>query len=111
VITFHGSRGTGHGMTGLTHFNALGDEQGFIAAYPDGLVEPRSWNSLFGRVPGGTVVLGDEIDDAAFIRRLIAALIASYHVDPQRVFVCGFSSGGYMSYRLAVELSDQIAAA
>ena len=111
VIALHGSRGSGKGMAAYTGLSALADEHGFIAAYPDGIVEPHSWNSLFGRVPGGTGVLGDDIDDVAFIRALIDSLHASRHTDPGRVFVCGFSSGAYMSYRAAVKLPDKIAAA
>ena len=111
VIAFHGSRGNGKGMAGLTGFNALADKHGFIAAYPDAIVEPRTWNALFGRIPGGVGVQADDVDDVAFIRSLIALLHKSYHTDPNRVFVCGHSAGAYMAYRLAVELPDQIAAA
>ena len=111
VIAFHGSRGNGKGMAKMTGFDALADKHGFIAAYPDGLVEPRAWNALFGRIPGGVGVQGDDVDDVAFVRSLIALLHKSYHTDPNRVFVCGHSAGAYMAYRLAVELSDQIAAA
>ncbi|MDH7569140.1 MAG: PHB depolymerase family esterase [Armatimonadota bacterium] len=111
VIAFHGSRSNGRGMAAYTGFSKVADEEGFIAVYPDGLVEPRTWNALFGHVPGGSGVLGDEVDDVGFVRALIGHLRARYHADPQRVFVCGFSAGGYMAYRLAVELADQIAAA
>ena len=103
-------RGTGKGMADTTRFNVLADRYGFIAAYPDGMVEPRSWNSLFGTVPGGEGVTADDVEDVAFTRTLIDALHASYFTDRDRVFVCGLSSGAHMSYRLAVELSDRIAA-
>ena len=110
VIALHGSRGTGQGMAKMTGFSDLADQHGFIAVYPNGTVEPRSWNSLFGTVPGGKGVLGDDINDVAFIRTLIDKLRDSYRADAKRIFVCGHSSGAYMSYRLAVELSDRIAA-
>src|SRR5262249_32676611 len=35
---------------------------------------------------------------------------AKLRVDPQRVFVTGFSNGGAMAHRLACELSDRVAA-
>src|ERR1700691_295379 len=50
VIAFHGSRGDGRGMAAYTHLSDLADKENFIAVYPDGLVEPRSWNALFGKI-------------------------------------------------------------
>jgi polyhydroxybutyrate depolymerase len=50
------------------------------------------------------------VDDVAFIRALIDKLESDYPVDPKRVFVTGISNGAMMSYRLACELSDKIAA-
>ncbi|MCX7048509.1 MAG: alpha/beta hydrolase-fold protein [Candidatus Sumerlaeota bacterium] len=110
VIAFHGSRGSGKGMAGTTGFSALADKKNFIAAYPDGVVEPGTWNALFGVAPGGQGVTADDVDDVAFTRALIDTLCKTKRADPDRVYVCGFSAGAYMSYRLAVELSDRIAA-
>jgi polyhydroxybutyrate depolymerase len=45
------------------------------------------------------------------MRALIDKLEDDYAVDPKRVFVTGISNGGMMSYRLACELSEKIAAA
>ena len=111
VIAFHGARGNGKGMAKMTGFDALADKHGFIAAYPDAIVEPGTWNALFGSVPGGVGVTADDVDDVAFVRALIGLMQHTYHADPNRVFVCGHSAGAYMAYRLAVELSDRIAAA
>ena len=36
-------------------------------------------------------------------------LVEKYKVDKDRIFATGWSNGGYMSYRLACELSDRIA--
>ena len=41
---------------------------------------------------------------------MIASLETDYCVDEKRVFSAGFSNGGFLSYRLACELSDKIAA-
>jgi polyhydroxybutyrate depolymerase len=50
-------------------------------------------------------------DDVAFFRAMLDLLDAEYAVDADRVYVTGFSNGGQMSSRLAVEASDRIAAA
>jgi polyhydroxybutyrate depolymerase len=50
------------------------------------------------------------VDDVGFIRALIHKLQGDYRIDAKRVDVTGISNGGMMSYRLACELSDEIAA-
>ncbi len=111
VIVMHGARGSGQGMAAYTGFNAVADQNGFIAAYPDGIAGDHTWNALFGTIPGGEGVLADDVDDVAFLRALITYLHGNYHTDPARVFACGHSAGAYMAYRAAVELPDLIAAA
>ena len=113
VIVMHGSGGTGASMAGTTGFDALADKEGFIAAYPDGIVgKNRGWNALFGKpIPGGQGAQVDDVDDVGFIRTLIELLHTKHHTDPARVFVCGHSAGAYMAYRVANDLADRVAAA
>ncbi|MBI5712565.1 MAG: prolyl oligopeptidase family serine peptidase, partial [Chloroflexi bacterium] len=54
--------------------------------------------------------LDEKIDDTKFISALIDQMIATYTIDPKRVYVTGISNGGMMSYKLACELADKIAA-
>ncbi len=49
-------------------------------------------------------------DDAGFLRQLILNLMAQYNVNPNQVFVAGFSSGAQMAHRVGVEISDLVAA-
>lgn len=50
------------------------------------------------------------VDDVGFVRQLLDELARIVNVDPQRVYATGYSNGAMMSYRLASELSDRIAA-
>ena len=45
-----------------------------------------------------------------YISQEINQLIASENIDPKRVYVMGFSLGGYATYRTACQLSNQVAA-
>lgn len=110
VITLHGARGSGSGAVGMSGFDAMADRYGFVAAYADGIAADRSWNGLFGKIPGGQGILADDVDDIAFLRALIGLLHTTCNTDPARVFVCGHSAGAYMAYRTGVELSDLVAA-
>ena len=48
--------------------------------------------------------------DVRFISELIDTLMASYNIDPSRVYADGLSNGGGMAFALSCTLSDRIAA-
>ena len=50
------------------------------------------------------------IDDVGFFTILIENLSQEFTIDPHRIFVTGISNGAMMSYRLAIEISEKIAA-
>jgi polyhydroxybutyrate depolymerase len=104
LIALHGRLDTGEGEERLAHFDKVSDEYGFLAAYPNGL--RRSWADGRGDTPSDE----DDIDDVRFIAVLIDKLAVDYQVDPKRIYAAGMSNGGFMSGRLACELSSKIAA-
>lgn len=103
VIVLHGRGGTGRQMADYTGFDALADQEGFIALYPDGVDE--EWDYVKG-VPG----YPDAQDDTAFLIGLVDYLAEDYPVDLSRVYVAGFSNGGFMAERIACENSMRFAA-
>ena len=50
------------------------------------------------------------LDDSGFLRNLIVTLTAEFRVNPNMVYVAGFSSGAQMAERVGVEISDLVAA-
>jgi polyhydroxybutyrate depolymerase len=76
--------------------------EGIAVAYPDGI--GGSWNA--GGCCGDAEA--DDLDDVGFILALVDELVAQYALDPDRVFLTGFSNGGLLAYRLACE-SDRFA--
>lgn len=100
LIAMHGLTQTGNSMMNFSGFNTYAEEYGFIVVYPNGVL--NSWNVGF---PGGSTA-----DDVGFISALIDTVHSDYSVDLNRVYATGFSNGGFMSYRLACELGDRIAA-
>ena len=87
VLNLHGSGMTGADQAGLTGYNAIADQYGFVVAYPDGI--DLSWAD--GR--GASVPDRQGIDDVGFLTALIARLSAEYAIPPGRVFVTGMSAG------------------
>ncbi len=106
LLNIHGLAGDPVGEATITHMIAKSDAEGFIAVHPKGTGSPLSWNGGYCCSPAAA----SGIDDTAFISALIDKLESDLCVDPDRVFAAGMSNGGYMSYRLACELSDRIAA-
>ena len=86
----------------------LADQEKFIVVYPEGL------NGAYGKPTWhdcrGNASVYSDADDVHFISALIDRISASHPVDPARVYASGTSNGGLMALRLAVELSDRIAA-
>ncbi len=110
VIVLHGGGGAAAGAAKMTGMSAKADKEGFIVVYPDGTgrLDDRllTWNS--GNCCG--YALDNNVDDVGFVRTLIDRFLGAYPIDAKRVYVTGISNGGMMSYRVACELSDRIAA-
>jgi polyhydroxybutyrate depolymerase len=110
VLVLHGGGGHGEQMAEMTGFSRKADREGFIAVYPNG---SGRWQTRFLTWNSGNCcawAYENRIDDTGFIRALIGKLKQDYAVDGRRVFATGISNGAMMSYRLACELSDLIAA-
>jgi len=106
VFVLHGGGGSGKNMDKLTGFNIIAEREGFIVVYPDGIEE--HWND--GREVENRVACEEKIDDVGFISALIDHLGEYLNIDRERVYATGISNGGLMSFRLAYELSEKIAA-
>ena len=104
VIELHGGGGSGDHIDGLTHFYALGDQDGFVVAAPSGL--GKSWND--GRLQ--TASSSGGADDVGFLSEMIDRIAGQVSIDRSRVYVAGISNGAIMAGRLACQLSDKIAA-
>jgi len=109
VMVFHGARGTGDRVRQATAgaFDVLADLHDFIVVYPDAY--EGYWNDC--RVVGNYSARDLDVDDVAFIRRLLTFLHDEHGTDPGRVFSVGLSGGGQMSLRLAMEAPELIRAA
>jgi polyhydroxybutyrate depolymerase len=106
VFVLHGGGGTGKGMNKLTGFNKISDIYGFILCYPDGI--DKHWND--GREVNITYINGVEVNDVKFLSLLIDTLLDKYNIDSSRIYSCGISNGGMMSFRLGCEINNKIAA-
>jgi polyhydroxybutyrate depolymerase len=81
------------------------DENGILLAAPDGTLEGPGKNRFWNATDACCDFKGTGIDDVAYLTAVIADMRARFHVDEKRIFVTGFSNGGFMTRRL---LCDRI---
>ena len=105
VFSLHGTGGScdwGH-----PEFNSLADQNGFIVVYPSG---GNVYYPEFGTSMSGWQATGTTSDDTDFFLSIIEDVNNRYTVDRQRIYCCGFSNGGMMTYTVACALRDTFAA-
>ena len=109
VILLHGYGASGEIEDYYLKITAESDARGFLYAHPDGTIDStgkRGWN--------GTDACCDfdapQVDDSAYLNRVIEQIEERYTVDPKRVFFVGHSNGGFMSHRMACDHADKVAA-
>lgn len=101
VFNLHGDTRDCQMQLNYTLMNIVADTAGFIVVYPNGvIVNYRTWSFR----------TTDKVNDVGFINALIDTLDRHYSIDLERIYACGFSSGGLMSCKLACQLSQRITA-
>lgn len=120
VFMLHGTSGNGEKFYDGSGWKELGEEEGFISVFPSSMryciikgdtefARTTKWNtppeSDFVFCPGQTPK-----DDIKFLRRIISVLRQKVNVDTNRIYLNGFSNGGQMAAKCAVEMSDVLAA-
>jgi polyhydroxybutyrate depolymerase len=110
VLNFHAAGGNARDHREYVGMDALADREGFIVVYPNGTgwfeEQFLTWNA--GLCCGYAVT--EKVDDVGFVRELLDALGRRAPVNPARVYATGLANGAMLSYRLAAQASDRIAA-
>lgn len=106
MFNLHGASSNPEEQLFFSGMNAVADTGHFLVAYPLGIqnadgFEGTGWNAR---------LLPDFQDDVLFINNLIDTIAGEYSVDLARVYACGMSNGGGMSYTLSCTLPGRIAA-
>jgi len=110
MVLLHGY--TGEGPAHADYFGAPADAEraGYYLLTPNGTIDSRG-NRFWNAMPGGCCDFdGSGVDDVAYLTALVDEAVNTLPVDEDRIYFTGHSNGGYMSYRMACELSDRVAA-
>lgn len=121
LFVLHGLGDNMSDMFANTDFKNIADAHGWIVITPQALEAQISlmgysmplgtaWNSGVSATLGTTIGVNENVDDAGFLLAILDDLIATYNVDQNNVFSTGFSMGGFMSNRMALEHADRFKA-
>ncbi len=100
VFNLHGFGSNAPQQQLYSFMNTVADRENFAVCYPEGI--SAAWNVGWE--------FGSTADDVGFISAMIDKFKAKYGIISEQIYSCGMSNGGFMSYRLACELNDKIAA-
>lgn len=84
-------------------------ENGYYVILPDGTLDTggnRFWNATEYCCDFGDT----GVDDEGYLRDLVHEMKSLYPVDESRVYFIGHSNGGFMSYRMACAMANEVTA-
>jgi len=106
IINMHGYGGTAQSQLSYSEMDLFAHPRNIAVVYPQGMI--NNWGYTAWNI--GTFWDQSNLDDVGFISLMIEQISNDFEIDLDRVYACGMSNGGYMTYELACELEDKIAA-
>jgi polyhydroxybutyrate depolymerase len=105
LFNLHGGGGTNSDWQAASDLRPIADTADFILVYPQARPDPSDGNSFnwIPKVPGS-------FDDVPFFSSLIDTIASNYQIDQNRIYACGYSLGGDMTFELGCKLNNRIAA-
>ena len=107
ILALHALSGDAAETRSSFPLEPLAESRGFLVCYPNGTVDATGWR--FWNGPDFLSFSGPDVDDSGYLRGVIEEIQRRFAVDPKRIDATGFSSGGAISHRLALEQADLIA--
>ncbi len=105
LFNLHEGGGTNSAWQASSNMRPIADTADFILVYPQARPDPSDGNSFnwIPKVPG-------TFDDVPFFSSLIDTIASNYQIDQNRIYACGYSLGGDMTFELGCKLNNRIAA-
>ena len=106
VLSLHGANGSSNDKSPFG--TDVADWAGCIVAYPQGKM--TAFPIGFGGSATGWTASGEDNFDVKFLKAVIEDVASKYTIDRKRLYCCGFSNGGMMTYAMTNACSDVFAA-
>lgn len=109
LVYLHGLGGSGNEALNNPALRALAERGRMVLVAPDGTLD-RQGRRFWNAGPACCNADGKAVNDVARLEALISDWLQRPEIDPERVYVVGFSNGGFMAHRLACFMDDRLAA-
>jgi polyhydroxybutyrate depolymerase len=109
LIGLHGYTSSGSELDAYLGLADAAEADGILTAYPDGTTD-RGGQAFWNATDACCDFQGSGVDDSAYLATVIAEIQAEANVDPRRIYLVGHSNGGFMSYRMACDHAEVVAA-
>lgn len=104
LFVLHGANSSNQSMIQATNFNFIAGEEGYLIVYPNAFQGLWNFNGECG------LPYEDRPNDVEFIKYILNDISDKYNIDTKRIFITGFSMGGYFAYYLAKKMPGTFAA-
>lgn len=103
AIFLHGSPGNAKKVMGIFDAKMLAETYNLVALSPEGTTLTWGWLS-------SNKSSDDSNRDVDYLTELISKVKGDYNVTTDKVYIFGYSAGGFMAYKLACVIPEQITA-
>jgi polyhydroxybutyrate depolymerase len=107
LVFLHGLGGSGEELARALHLTEMADAFGFAYIAPEGVLD-RSGRRFWNADPACCNFDDIAVDHIAALSTWIGQASAHPRVDARRVYLIGFSNGGFMAHRFACALSSRV---
>ena len=107
IVMLPGYGQTAESFRSFTNMEEAANPRGYAVLYVTGAPQPNDPTSSYGWNSG---LSPEGNPDTAFLKALAGSMQETYGFDSARTFAAGFSNGGFMMHRLAMECADTFAA-
>lgn len=109
IVLLHGYGGSGNQIEAYFGLEHVAQERGILLVHPSGT--PDAYGNRFWDAAEACCRRDSPpVDDSTYLNDILDAVSQRYAVDPERVWFVGHSNGGFMSYRMACDHADRVAA-
>lgn len=102
AIFLHGAPGTANKVSNLFGATMLADKFNFVSLVPEGNGSNYQWNSS-----SNSLVTTPDVD---YLVNLIDDIQSQYAFAGNKVYIFGYSAGGFMAYKLACQIPERLTA-
>ena len=103
ALFLHGAPGTASKVMGIFDAKMIANKHNLVAISPQGLESTWGWLSVNSSSTNNN-------SDVEYINALLTKVRSEHNINSDKLYIFGYSAGGFMAYKLACDIPEQISA-